>query len=277
MASVDTRLPPEPTGAAADLAARHAHPHPLQLYGAWFCPFVQRAWITLCEKKIPHQYVDINPYNKEPEFLRMNPRGLVPTLAVPMADAAEHREPLFESLVICEYLNDAYSDEAEHGPSLLPSAPYDKARARLWIDHINTRIVPAFYRLLQHTPDRTYTVDDARQQLHAHIRALTEHMDRQGPWFLGSHMSLVDISLAPWARRLWLINHYKPGGLGIPSHGGDDVWARWRKWIEAVDSRQSVQDTSSDDERYLLAYKRYAQDTTNSLVGQATRQGQSLP
>ncbi|KAM4062044.1 Glutathione S-transferase/chloride channel [Hirsutella rhossiliensis] len=277
MASVDTSLPPEPTGAAADLAARHAQQHALKLYGGWFCPFVQRAWITLCEKKIAHQYVEINPYNKEPAFLQMNPRGLVPTLAVPTDDAGKHQQPLFESLVICEYLNDAFSDEAKHGPSLLPSGPYDKARARLWIDHISTRIVPAFYRLLQHTPDKAYSLDDARHQLHGHLRALTEHMDPAGPWFLGGDMSLVDISLAPWARRLWLIDHYKPGGLGIPTAGGDQVWARWRKWMDAVANRQSVKDTWSDDERYLLAYKRYAEDTTNSLVGQATRQGQSLP
>lgn len=121
MAGVDTSLPPEPTGAAADLAARHAQPHPLKLYGGWFCPFVQRAWITLCEKKIPHQYVEINPYNKEPGFIQMNPRGLVPTLVVPVDAAGQDQKPLFESLVICEYLNDAFPDEARHGPSLLPS------------------------------------------------------------------------------------------------------------------------------------------------------------
>lgn len=102
-------------------------------------------------------------------------------------------------------------------------------------------------------------------------------MDPAGPWFLGSDMSLVDISLAPWARRLWLIDHYKPGGLGIPLEGGDEIWVRWRKWMEAVDGRPSVKDTWSDDERYLLAYKRYAEDTTGSQVGQATRQGQRLP
>jgi glutathione S-transferase len=57
--------------------------HPLKLYGAWFCPFVQRAWIVLHEKDIPYQYVEINPYHKAPELLALNPRGLVPTLAVP--------------------------------------------------------------------------------------------------------------------------------------------------------------------------------------------------
>ncbi|KJZ79508.1 hypothetical protein HIM_00977 [Hirsutella minnesotensis 3608] len=277
MATVDTSLPPELTGAAAQLAARHADEHPLKLYGGWFCPFVQRAWITLCEKRIPYQYVEINPYKKEPHFLEMNPRGLVPTLVVPVGASGKQQKPLFESSIICEYLDDAFSDDSKHGPSLLPSDPYEKARARLWIDHINTRIIPGFYKFLQHTPEKPFSIQDARTEFHGHVRKLVEQMDPAGPWFLGKEMSLVDISLAPWARRLWLIDHYKPGGLGIPKEGDDDVWKRWNIWLEAIKDRQSVKDTWSADERYLLAYKRYAEDTTNSLVGQATREDQKLP
>lgn len=145
MANIDTSLPPETTGAAAQLAAEHSAEHPLKLYGGWFCPFVQRSWITLREKKIPHQYVEINPYKKEAAFVAMNPRGLVPTLAVPVKGEGQDRRPLFESNIICEYLDDAYSDKAVYGPQLLPSDPYERARCRLWIDHISTRIIPAFY------------------------------------------------------------------------------------------------------------------------------------
>lgn len=279
MANVDTSLPPEPSGAAADLAARHAAEHPLKLYGGWFCPFVQRAWITLCEKHIPHQYVEINPYKKEAEFLALNPRGLVPTLAVPVDAEGGVQKPLYESLVICEYLEDAYSDETRYGRRLLPSDPYERARARLWIDHISTRIIPAFYKFLQHTPEKPYSIEQARAEFHGHIRTLTEQMDADGPWFLGKDISLVDISLAPWAKRLWLLNHYKPGGLGIPENDtdGDAIWQRWASWFKAIVNRQSVKDTWNADERYIVAYKRYADDTTNSLVGQATRQGKILP
>ncbi|PNY26797.1 Uncharacterized protein TCAP_03276 [Tolypocladium capitatum] len=275
MANVDTSLPSETSGAAARLAARHAHEHPLKLYGGWFCPFVQRAWITLCEKKIPHQYVEINPYKKEPEFLEMNPRGLVPTLAVPVGAQGKQQKPLFESAIICEYLEDAYSDEAKYGPALLPADPYERARARLWIDHINTRVIPAFYKLLQHTPEKPYGVEQARDELHGHIRNLTEQMDSSGPWFLGEQISLVDISLAPWAKRLWLVDHYKPGGLGIPKEGQDGIWRRWRTWMEALENRQSVQDTWSDDERYTLAYK--SMRTLDTVLGKARRNQASRP
>ncbi|PHH60284.1 hypothetical protein CDD81_1874 [Ophiocordyceps australis] len=274
MAKVDTSIPGQASGAAADLARRHAGDQGLKLYGGWFCPFVQRTWMTLCEKKIEHQYIEMNPYGKEAEFLRMNPRGLVPTLVVPGHGV------LFESSIICHYLDEAYANEAQHGPALLPGEPFAKARASLLIDHVNSRIIPAFYKLLQHTPTKAYSLDQARQELHGHLGYFVEQMDPVGPWTLGGSLSLVDISLAPWAKRLWLIDHYKDGGVGIPAEGDaadDAVWKRWRAWFEAIVSRQSVKDTWSDDAAYIEAYKRYAQDTTRSLVGQATRQGQRLP
>ncbi|RDA89879.1 hypothetical protein CP533_6647 [Ophiocordyceps camponoti-saundersi (nom. inval.)] len=267
MASPDFSLSKAPSGPAAKLAAEHASDNSLKLYGAWFCPFVQRVWITLCEKNIAHQYVEINPYNKDPTFLAMNPRGLVPTLAVP-----NEARPLFESIIVCEYLNDAFPDS---GPSLLPTDAYQRARAKVWIDHVGSRIAPAFYKLMQHTPDKTYSLDDARAELRRGVEAFVEQMDPEGPWFLGERFSLVDISLAPWARRMWLADEYKDGGLGLPSEG--KVWERWAVWKKAVDGRESVKMTSSADESYLAAYKRYADDTTKSKVSEATRKGERLP
>ncbi|KAI0468073.1 glutathione S-transferase [Xylaria cf. heliscus] len=289
MASIDTSLPAQPTGAAADFAAAHAAEHGLKLYGGWFCPFVQRSWIVAHEKKIPHQYVEINPYRKAPEFLALNPRGLVPTLAVPTGGddkAGLGPKPLYESTIICEYLDEAYGEEKDHGAPLLPrgSAPRDvyvRARCRLWIDHVGNKIVPAFYKLLQHTPGKEYSIDEARANLLGQIKTFVKEMDEGGPWFLGGGFSLVDVMLAPWAKRLFLIDHYKPGGVGIPAEGmaGEDeeVWKRWRAWFDAITTRKSVLDTWSADEMYIQAYKRYADDTTQSEVAQATRKGQKLP
>ncbi|AEO54592.1 hypothetical protein MYCTH_2297307 [Thermothelomyces thermophilus ATCC 42464] len=323
MATIDTSLIPNATGAAASLAAQHAAPHRLRLYGGWFCPFVQRAWIVLVEKRIPHQYVEINPYKKEEALLRLNPRGLVPTLAIDEDKEEEEEEKrgskrkqraLYESTVICEYLDERYADEARHGPRLLPgSGPrsssssrepgaeeeeeekegeedgaYERARCRLWINHVVTRVVPGFYRLLQHTPDKPYPIEEARAEFLKGLREFAAEMvasgsGRAGPYFLGARFSLVDVVLAPWAKRLFLIDHYKPGGVGIPKKGErrpgeeEEVWARWDRWFEAVVERDSVKATWSDDEKYVEAYRRYAEDTTQSEVGQATRQGRILP
>ena len=52
------------------------------LYSAWFCPFAQRSWIALVHKNVDFQYQEQDPYDKTPEWLTINPRGLVPALAV---------------------------------------------------------------------------------------------------------------------------------------------------------------------------------------------------
>lgn len=303
MSQVDTSIPDRATGRAAELVKAHATEHPLKLYSGWFCPFVQRAWMVLEEKRIPYQYIEINPYHKSPEFLALNPRGLVPTLAVPRpAMRAGHQEqdlkPLYESTILCEYLDEAFADEAHHGPCLMPRDPYERARCRIWIDHISNKIVPSYYKLLQHTAEKPYSLDEARQELHDRIKTLVREMAPAegsgtevggggvGPWFLGDHFSLVDVSLAPWAKRFWLIDHFKTGGTGFPAEGvqegdvgdGDgSVWRRWRIWSDAVVNRPCVVDTWSDDDLYIPVYQRYAGDTTNSLVGQATRKGEKLP
>ncbi|KAK4145001.1 glutathione S-transferase [Dichotomopilus funicola] len=307
MSTPDTTIHPHPTGAAASLASAHANPVDpqsystpgLRLYGGWFCPFVQRSWIVLAEKQIPYQYVEINPYRKEAEFLRLNPRGLVPTLAVVTTTEQdgsgggrnEKEQSLGESAVICEYLDEQFADEGVYGPRLLPAesegveAVFERARCRLWINHIATRIVPAFYRLLQHTEEKVYTIEEARRELLKGLREFAAEMvrtGRKGPWFLGGRFSLVDVMLAPWAKRLFLIDHYKPGGVGIPGKGErkeeeEGAWARWDEWFAAVVERESVKATWSEEEKYIEVYKRYAEDTTQSEVGQATRKGRGLP
>jgi glutathione S-transferase len=280
MAQVDTSVHAQASGAAAQVVAEHAEDHALKLYAGWFCPFVQRSWIVLEHKKIPYQYVEINPYRKAPDFLALNPRGLVPTLAVPVHGEGQAQKPLYESTVICDYLNEEYSDETKYGPNLYPADAYQRARCRLWIDHICTKMVPGFYKFLQHTPEKDYSIAEARASFLGHIKTLVEQMDENGPFFLGGALSMVDVMLAPWAKRLFLIDHYKPGGLGSPAgQGGDEaaLWARWARWYTAVCDEPSVKGTWSSEEEYIKAYRRYAEDTTQSEVGQATRKGDRLP
>lgn len=308
---VDRTIYDRTTGAAATTASNHNASKPLKLYAGWFCPFVQRTWITLNEKNIDYQYIEINPYHKDPEFLKLNPRGLVPTLGVEVPTVVHENgtngvnggakqrklKPLYESIVIAEYLDEHYSDPSKHGARLLPDgndtlSAYERARCRLWIDHISSRIVPAFYRFLQHTPEKPYSVDDARSEFLGHIKTWTREVleldaerddagESNGPFFLGDRFSLVDVTLIPWALRLFLIEHYKPGGVGIPEEGkggeDEDVWGRWRAWIKAIKERESVMSTMSEDEKYIDVYKRYAEDETGSQVGQATRGGRGLP
>jgi glutathione S-transferase len=71
----------------------------LELISHYLCPYVQRAVITSIEKNIPHDRTYIDLANKPEWFLTISPLGKVPLLKVA-------GEILFESAVICEYLDE---------------------------------------------------------------------------------------------------------------------------------------------------------------------------
>jgi len=269
----DAKLYPQATGPAADLVAKHQGTAPLKLYAGWFCPFVQRVWMVLEIKKLDYQYQEINPYHKSKELLDLNPRGLVPTLEY-------DRKPLYESTVMCEFLEDAYPSAL---PRLLPSDPYERARARIWIDFVTSRIIPSFHRFLQYQSktEASESVDPGLQKVREDfldkLKEFTQAMAREGPFFLGQDVSLPDLILAPWAVRLWVFDHFK-GGLNIPEDGPDKAtWMRWKTWLEAIKELRCVKETTSDTEHYLPIYQRYADDKAQSELAKATREGKGVP
>lgn len=229
---------------------------------------MQRIWIALEEKTLPYQYIEVNPYHKPQSLLDLNPRGLVPTLQY-------QNKPLYESTVLCEFLEDAFPDSK---PRLLPLDPYERARTRIWMEYVGSRIVVAFHRFLQHQGDEG--LGEKRDEFLKHVKEFTREMHPAGPFFLGTDFSLVDIAVAPWATRLWVFDHFK-GGSGIPGEGegGEDeeVWGRWRKWLGAVEGRRSVRETMSEREYYLPIYRRYAEDRAQSEAAKAIRAGRGIP
>ncbi|KAG4432108.1 hypothetical protein IFR05_012407 [Cadophora sp. M221] len=127
---------PAATGEAAKTVAEHAGERDLVFWGAW------RGWIALEEKGVQYQYKEVNPYNKPAELFEINPKGLVPIL-----QNTTTKEITADSLAILKYLEEAYPS-----PSLLPSSTADKAIAEHWLSHINTILIPFFFRLMQAQP-----------------------------------------------------------------------------------------------------------------------------
>lgn len=123
-------------------------------------------------------------------------------------------------------------------------------------------------------------INKAREEFLGYLKDFTHAMDDEGPYFLGKDFMLPDIAFAPWATRLRLFDEFK-GGLGIPEpgQGGEDerIWQRWRKWLDAVQHRSSVQNTLSEREYYLPVEKRYADNVAQSEAAKATRAGRGVP
>ena len=59
------------------MPAEHSRP---VLYKAWFCPYAQRTYLAMLANGVDFQIKEQDPYDKTPEFLAINPKGLVPVL-----------------------------------------------------------------------------------------------------------------------------------------------------------------------------------------------------
>jgi glutathione S-transferase len=150
-----------------------------------------------------------------------------------------------------------------YAPNREPNPPTNKPQ-------VTSRIIPAYHRFLQHTPSKPYTLDSARAEFLNTLITFIKDADPKGPFFAGPEFSMPDVILAPWAVRLWVFDHFKEGGLGMPEPGkggeNEALWERWRIWAKAVAERQSVVETLSDREHYLPLYQRYHEDKAQSEV-----------
>ncbi|KAI0398748.1 hypothetical protein F4802DRAFT_132717 [Xylaria palmicola] len=220
-----------PSGKALITAKKRAKEHPLKLYAASFCPFSQRVWIALEAKGMAYQYCETDPFKRPTQLLEANPRGLVP--AIRQGDWASG-----ESTVILEYLEDY-----DRVVPLLPTDPRLKANCRLWIDHINAKIVPTFFALMR-TPDlpkQTEYID----KLQSDVLALVQAADERGPYFLGSDLCLVDIHLAPFVLRMSrILREFRSWHDPMPG-------TRWQQWSDALEQNPHIQATTSQDELYV--------------------------
>ena len=95
----------------------------IQLYHADMSTCAQKVRLVLEQKELAwnSHLLDLRHRDQHaPEYLKLNPNGVVPTLI-------DESNVIIESTVICEYLDDAYPEK-----SLVLDAPGNKALMRQW-------------------------------------------------------------------------------------------------------------------------------------------------
>jgi glutathione S-transferase len=201
----------------------------LTLISHHLCPYVQRAAITLREKGVPfmRQYVDLAA--KPDWFLAVSPLGKVPLLIVRQDDGTN--AVLFESAVICEYL-----EETQPGARLHPSDPLARARHRGWIE-FSSSILSDLWGL--ETAKDAEIYDAKRTALITKFgRVEAELVD--GPFFGGAAFSLVDAVFAPIFRYFDVFDT-------IAATGVFETLPRVTAWRKALAARQSVGEAVTHD------------------------------
>lgn len=158
---------------------------------------------------------------------------------LPLSAADERRADTFLKL-----------EELDATVKLHPDDPRRKATCRVWIEFINSEIVPAFYALLAATEEAAQNT--ATEKMRRDINSLVQAAHEVGPFFLGGQMCVVDIQLAPFVLRMprilrWLRRWTPP----VPE-------SRWQVWVDAIEANVHVRNTVSADSLYL--------DTVDVLV-----------
>lgn len=108
------------------------------MYSMRFCPYAQRAHLVLEAKHIPYHTAYINLKQKPEWLVQKSPLTKVPALEIP----AVNGDPLIESLIIADYLDEQYPQTPLHSKD-----PLQKARDKILIERFNAFITP-YYRLM---------------------------------------------------------------------------------------------------------------------------------
>ncbi len=205
----------------------------LKLISHKLCPYVQRAVIALKEKGVAFERIDIDLANKPDWFLKLSPLGKVPVLVV---RSAESEVALFESNVICEYI-----EETQAGARLHPADPLTRAQHRAWME-FGSAILGDLWGL--ETTQDAATFAAKRDALAAKF-ARVEAALGEGPYFAGAQFSLVDAVFAPVFRYFDVFDAY--GDIGIFA-----ATPKVRAWRDQLAQRPSVQTAVGADYPELL-------------------------
>jgi glutathione S-transferase len=218
----------------------------LELWHEWNSVHSFKVRVVLAEKNLSwtgHRIELLKFEHLQPEYRRLNPNAVVPTLR-------HDGRVVLESSVICQYLDETFPE-----PALLPAEPYARAKARAWLKYFDDVLHPALravsfermYRPLLAALPREEL--ERRLALHpdpkraraflqpsgvtvdtAPLRKAVERIDAElhDEWLVGDAFGLADVALAPFVERLEHLGHF------------DFFGGRTRGWAKRLLERPSV-------------------------------------
>lgn len=247
----------------------------LDLYHSSTSVCAIKARIVLAEKKLEWQGHLLNLQagdQQQPDYLRLNPRGVVPTLV-------HDGQVIVESSVIITYLDEAFPD-----PNLQPADPLARARMRLWIKRVDDELHngcsvitfatanrkallkktpgaleqyyakipnPTLRRLKRESVELGLEAPQVATDIRNFDRALAD-MERtlaENPWLAGDAYSLADVSYTPYLNRLDML------GMGGMWEGSRPQVADWLARVRArptFDAAVTAFFTPTDLERFTV-------------------------
>jgi len=148
-------------------------------------PFAARVRIAIYAKGLPIELVPPPAgWRDSRHFQDLSPTGRIPVLL-------DERGPIWESAVLLEYLEERFPD----APSLMPTDAFDRAMARLLVQHVDLYLMPSMVALAQPRTDAA----GARRAVEELLNGVSmlDGLLQGSRYALGDRLTIADCALAP--------------------------------------------------------------------------------
>ncbi|KAI0110627.1 glutathione S-transferase domain-containing protein [Hypoxylon sp. NC0597] len=204
----------------------------IKLYTNHSCPWAHRAHISLAELQLPfeEEIIDLS-VPRTPEYLKVNPRGLVPSLEF-------NGEILTESAIISNFLADAFPSHLLP-VSNAPGGALLRARIAFFVDTFISKVNSNFFKAQFAKTDEEVEVF-VKEYVDAVVKEIEPLLSNAAPFFNGSDkLTQAEVLTGSFVVRLFTLPKH---GI-LPEHILSDLSAKapnFFRWGQAVSKHPSV-------------------------------------
>ena len=206
-----------------------------QLHQFALCPFSRKVRLLLGEKGVGYELKVELPWERNDEFVDMNPAGATPV----MVDTARGGAPLIDSMAICEYFEETVDKAA-----MINGTAANRAEIRRLVAWFDTQFYRDVTSLLLHervVKRIAHRAAPDAKGLREAMKAAVSHLDYTDylldhrNWLAGATMSLADLAAAA---QISVADYL--GGIDWKSH------AQTARWYGGLKSRPSFRPLLSE-------------------------------
>ncbi|KAF3759908.1 thioredoxin-like protein [Cryphonectria parasitica EP155] len=211
----------------------------IKLYTNHGCPWAHRAHITLAELGLSfeEEIIDLS-VPRTPEYLKVNPRGLVPSLSY-------NGEIFTESAIVAQFLADTYPSHLLPASSD-PKGPRTRARIAFFVDAWFSKCNSVYTKTWQAKAE-----DEAGELADSLVKVVVKEIEPllqdAGPFFGGSNkLTFAEVLTAPFVLRLKVFAKHGLLPAGLLTAFAEQA-PNFHKWSEAVIKSPSVTGIFDED------------------------------
>ncbi|XP_011563619.2 pyrimidodiazepine synthase [Plutella xylostella] len=209
----------------------------LRLYHVDMNPYGHRVLLILDAKKVPYEVCKLDPLRLPEWFREKNPRLKIPVLEIPTDQGDKY---LFESIVICDYLDERYTRNPLHSRD-----PFVKAQDRLLIERFNELIKGSLECF-----DTNFAFGN--EQIIQTVNIFEKELESRGTvYFGGDRPGMLDYMIWPWIERLYMLRCLNPTKFDEKRH----IFPNFADWGDQMQLDEVVKKHASSPEDNFEYYK----------------------